>query len=106
MPDSRFPQTRLRRNRYDSWTRRLVAENRLYRQTALGTGDARVASVLDELEPLLLEIAHGPDRLTPEELEKLRQRIEGDGILFKVRVLGSTVRREETTVPRAGRNTL
>jgi len=84
----------------------LVAENRLYRQTALRTGDARVASVLDELEPLLLEIAHGPDRLTPEELEKLRQRIEGDGILFKVRVLGSTVRREETTVPRTGRNTL
>jgi porphobilinogen synthase len=27
MTDSRFPQTRLRRNRYDAWTRRLVAEN-------------------------------------------------------------------------------
>lgn len=29
MTDSRFPQTRLRRNRTDSWTRRLVAENKL-----------------------------------------------------------------------------
>lgn len=29
MTDSRFPQTRLRRNRHDAWTRRLVAENRL-----------------------------------------------------------------------------
>ena len=29
MTDSRFPQTRLRRNRYDAWTRRLVAENTL-----------------------------------------------------------------------------
>jgi hypothetical protein len=85
----------------------LVAENRLYRQTAARTGDTRVASVLDDLEPVLLEIAHGPDRLTPEQVENLRQRIEGDGILFKVRVVGSTVRhREETAAPRAGQETL
>jgi hypothetical protein len=78
----------------------LVAENRLFRQTALRTGDTRVASVLDDLEPVLLEIAHGPDRLTPEAVENLRQRIEGDGILFKVRVVGSTVRqREEKAAP-------
>jgi porphobilinogen synthase len=29
MTDSRFPQTRLRRNRHDAWTRRMVAENTL-----------------------------------------------------------------------------
>jgi hypothetical protein len=89
----------------------LVAENRLYRQTAAGTGDTRVASVLDDLEPVLLEIAHGPDRLTPEEVESLRERIEGDGILFKVRVVGSTVRHREEKAARpigqnAGRSTL
>jgi len=85
----------------------LVAENRLYRQTAARTGDARVASVLDDLEPVLLEIAHGPGRLNPEEVEKLRRRIEGDGILFKVRVAGSTVRhREEQAAPNAGRKSL
>jgi hypothetical protein len=54
---------------------------------------------------VLLEIAHGPDRLTPEEVENLRQRIEGDGILFKVRVVGSTVRhREEKAAPAPGQN--
>ncbi|HUE03877.1 MAG TPA: hypothetical protein VMR62_30265 [Bryobacteraceae bacterium] len=85
----------------------LVAENRLYRQTAARTGDGRVASVLDDLEPVLLELAHGPDRLTAEEVENLRQRIEGDGILFKVRVVGSTVRhREEKAAPQAGQGTL
>jgi hypothetical protein len=85
----------------------LVAENRLYRQTAARTGDTRVASVLDDLEPVLLEIAHGPAHLSPEEVEKLRQRIEGDGILFKVRVVGSTVRhREEKAAPDAGRKSL
>lgn len=84
----------------------LVAENRLYRQTAARTGDKRVSSVLDELEPVLLEIAHGPDRLTPEEVENLRQRIEGDGILFKVRVVGSTLRhRDEKPAPAAGPGT-
>ena len=82
-----------------------MAENRLYRQTAARTGDARVASVLDDLEPVLLEIAHGPDRLTPEEVENLRQRIEGDGILFKVRVAGSTVRHREEKAARPARIT-
>jgi hypothetical protein len=83
----------------------LVAENRLYRQTAARTGDTRVASLLDDLEPVLLEIAHGPDRLTPEAVESLRQRIEGDGILFKVRVVGSTMRhREEKAAPATGQS--
>jgi len=36
-------------------------------------------------------------------VENLRQRIEGDGILFKVRVVGSTVRhREEKAARPAG----
>jgi hypothetical protein len=85
----------------------LVAENRLYRQTAARTGDASLAGVLDELEPVLLEIAHGPARLTPEEVDKLRRRIEGDGILFKVRVVGSTVRhREEKAAANPGQKSL
>lgn len=73
----------------------LVAANRLYRQTAARTGDASVAGVLDDLEPVLLEIARGPAHLSPEEVEKLRQRLESDGILFKVRVAGSSVRHRE-----------
>jgi hypothetical protein len=73
----------------------LVSENRLYRQTAAHTGDAAVASVLDELERVLLDIAHAPSRLSPAELERLRQRLEAEGILFKIRVLGSNVRSQE-----------
>ena len=73
----------------------LVSENRLYRQTAAHTGDAAVASVLDELERVLLDITHAPSRLSPGEWEKLRQRLEAGGILFKIRVLGSNVRNQE-----------
>lgn len=74
----------------------LVSETRLYRQTAAHTGDTAVASVLDELERVLLDITHSPSELTPEELATLRNRLEAEGILFKIRVLGSNVRNQET----------
>lgn len=66
----------------------LLEENRLYRQTALEQGDAALAGVLDELERVLLDVAHSPQQLTPAQLEGIRQRIEARGILFKVRVVG------------------
>ena len=70
----------------------LVTENRLYRQTAARTGDSAVAGVLEELERVLLEIAHAPSQISPGELETLRGQLDADGILFKIRVLGSNVR--------------
>jgi hypothetical protein len=70
----------------------LVAANRLYRQTASQAGDRAVSSVLEELERLLLDVAHGPSRLTAEDLASLRQRIEEKGVLFKVRVIGANLR--------------
>jgi hypothetical protein len=39
--------------------------------------------------------------MTPEDLQNLRQRLEAEGILFKIRVLGSTVRNQEDSVPDA-----
>ncbi len=78
------------------WAEQLVPANRLYRQAALRAGEPGVASVLDDLERVLVEIATSPDQLAPAALEELRQRIEAQGILFKVRVLGSQVRERET----------
>jgi hypothetical protein len=69
----------------------LVAANRLYRQTALSSGDAAVASVLDDLERVLVEIANSPDDATGQDVARLRQRIESQGLLFKVTVLGTQV---------------
>jgi hypothetical protein len=73
----------------------LLGENRLYRQTALHTGDALMAGVLDDLERVLLEIEHAPTRLTPEQLQELRRRLRTDGILFRIRILGSSVRSQD-----------
>lgn len=77
--------------------RDLVAENRLFRQTALTTGDPAVASVLDELERVLMEIANSPSTMTAAEFSKVRSRIEQQGIIFKVNVFGQRVRERETS---------
>jgi len=75
----------------------LLDDNRLYRQTARTTGDTAVATVLDDLERVLIEIARGPSEVSSVQLAELQQQIESHGLLFKVRVLGSRVRDEEST---------
>src|SRR5262249_50003873 len=73
----------------------LVAANRLYRQTALSTGDAATASVLDDLERVLVDIAAGPSTMSQDDLDSVRRRIESKELLFKVRVISSQVRERE-----------
>jgi hypothetical protein len=72
----------------------LLSESRLYRQTAESTGDLAVAHVLDELDRVLLDIAHGPDQLSPRDLDRFQQRLDGQGILFKIRVLNSNMQKQ------------
>lgn len=73
----------------------LVAANRLFRMNARQAGEPGVASVLDEIERVLLEVAHGPAQLDPQARAQLRRRLEAGDILFKVRVLESTIRSKE-----------
>jgi len=73
----------------------LLEENRLYRQTALQEGDTGIANVLDELERVLLDVAHSPGNVTPAQFKSIRQRIDDDGLLFKVRVLTKEIERRE-----------
>jgi hypothetical protein len=77
----------------------LISETRLYRQTATTTGNTPVSGILDELERVLLDIAHGPSRLSRAELEKLRARLSAEGILFKIRIVNSNVRSQEEASP-------
>jgi hypothetical protein len=72
----------------------LVMENRLYRQTAVHVGDAAIAGVLEELERSLVEITHSPSEISPEDLERLRQRLEAEGILLKIRVFGENAQKQ------------
>jgi hypothetical protein len=83
----------------------LLQENRLYRQTALQEGDAGLASVLDDLERVLLDVAHSPDEVTPAQLEAIQKKIEARGILFKVRVVNKELQqRQEASQPSPAQN--
>jgi hypothetical protein len=76
----------------------LLGENRLYRQTALRDGDTAMASTLDELERVLLDIANSPDEVTPAQFEEIQKRIAAKGILLKVRVVDQQLRQRQGTV--------
>jgi hypothetical protein len=83
----------------------LLEENRMYRQTALQEGDAGLASVLDELERVLLDVAHSPEEVTPAQLEAIQKKIEARGILFKVRVVDKELQqRQEAREPAPAQN--
>jgi anti-sigma factor RsiW len=84
----------------------LVASNRIYRQTASRNGDERVAMLLADLEPVLVELAHAGDTLTPDKLATLQKRIESKGLLFKVRVVGAQTGGRETPALEKGTNSL
>ena len=73
----------------------LVPANRLYRLTAERAGEAGMASLLDELERTLIEIAQSPSKLSSPEFEDLRRHLEAQGILFKVRVVSLQVQERE-----------
>jgi hypothetical protein len=73
----------------------LLESNRLFRQTALTAGDTGTATLLDELERTLLEIAHSPSSLDKQQVSDIQKQMEDRGILFKVRVYESKVRDQQ-----------
>ena len=76
-----------------SWQRQsaeqLLDDNRLYKQTASGTREARVGQLLSDLEEILLEIAHSPAQLNGSQLQELRSRIAQKGIIFEIRIVAA-----------------
>jgi predicted anti-sigma-YlaC factor YlaD len=86
----------------------LVASNRIYRQTAARRGETRIASLLSDLEPVLVELSHAGSTLSPDEIAALQKRIDSKGLLFKVRVVSAQVGGHEApaNAPRKGMDSL
>jgi hypothetical protein len=74
--------------------RDLLDENRLLRQASNRTGETSRGALLEDLERLLLDIANGPADLSASDLQELQKRIDDQGLLFKVRITGTDLRRE------------
>lgn len=76
-----------------AWAEALVSSNRLYRTAAERSGQRRIVALLDELEPLLLELANSADA-APDDLAAAQRRIEHTDLLFKLRVTGERLQRD------------
>jgi hypothetical protein len=69
----------------------LLSANRLYRQTATTAGENGLVGILEDLERVLLEVVHSPSTISSTELDQIRERIEDQGLLFKMRVVESNL---------------
>jgi hypothetical protein len=73
----------------------LVASGRLYRDTARQTGDLHLVAMLDELEGVLVDLAHGPVAPAREDVDLWRARIDAGDLLFKVRAVTTDIRDQQ-----------
>jgi hypothetical protein len=77
----------------------LLASNRLYRRTAEDRGEDSVATLLDELEPVLLQLAHAPSQVSAQEIRALQKRVEAKGLVMKLRLVRADVRSKSAANP-------
>ena len=73
----------------------LVRKNRLYLDAAHASGQTSLANVLEEMQPLLLELARAPENPSARDIEILQKRIEKRGALLDLRLAGEQVRQQQ-----------
>ncbi|HKS22880.1 MAG TPA: hypothetical protein VJZ76_08800 [Thermoanaerobaculia bacterium] len=74
----------------------LVRKNRLYVDAAYASGQTSLANTLEELQPLLLELARAPEKPSARDLQMLQKRIEKRGALLELRVAGEQIRQRQS----------
>lgn len=78
--------------------RHLLGSNRLLRESAARLGDVSDSALLDDLERVLTEIANAPASAAPREsadvLRTIQDRIDDNGLLFKVRITAADSRKK------------
>jgi len=79
----------------------LLTDTRLYRTSAADSGNVLIADVLEELERVLIELRHGPEQMSPRDIERLRRSLDEQGTLFKIRVLNSQIRQQQQSSVRS-----
>lgn len=77
----------------------LAAGSRLYEQAAQQAGETGISNLLDDLNRVLITVAHSPSKVSRTELADLRSRIEGPGILFKLQVVDSGIEQRLKPAP-------
>ena len=73
----------------------LVAAGRVYRRSADDLGDMATSELLADLERVLLDVANGSTEPTPREVRDLRERIDDQDLVFRLRVVAAELRRRQ-----------
>ena len=69
--------------------RGLLAANRVFRDDAEKAGDPALTEALSHLDKVLTELANQPGGVKAAALDRIRDEMNADGLLFEVRVLRS-----------------
>jgi hypothetical protein len=77
--------------------RSLLAANRVCRKNAAQADDPELTTALDHLDSLLAEAANEPGGLNAQNVAKLQDEMNADGVLFEVRVLRSRIAHRKGT---------
>jgi hypothetical protein len=73
--------------------RQLVYQNMMLRREADAAGDVQVASLLENLEPILLDIANLPDKPDDDAVRVIRERVERKNIVALLQVNSNALAR-------------
>ena len=73
--------------------RQLVYQNMILRREADTAGDVEIASLLENLEPILLDIANLPDKPASEDVRVIRERVERKNIVALLQVNSAVLAR-------------
>ncbi len=71
----------------------LVYQNMMLRREADAAGDAQVASLLESLEPILLDIANLPDKPQRDDVRVIKDRVERKNIVALLQVNSTALAR-------------
>jgi hypothetical protein len=71
----------------------LVLQNMMLRREADAAGDVQLSSLLESLEPILIDIANLPDRPDENSVRTIRQRVERKNIVPLLRVNSTALAR-------------
>lgn len=71
----------------------LVYQNMMLRREADARGDVQVASLLESLEPILLDISNLPDKPNKDAIRVIRERVERKNIVALLRVNSTALAR-------------
>jgi hypothetical protein len=73
--------------------KQLVYQNMLLKREADAAGDVQISSLLENLEPILIDIANLPDRPDEDTVRAIRERVERKNIVGLLRVNSTALAR-------------